>query len=494
MSLIAIDANTGKINWYYQHLIHDVWDYDLVGYPIIFTNNKLNKRSVISLSKTGEIIYLDINTGEALIPNSIKKITVPKSDVPGEILSEYQNYIALPEPVISNVVDLKNDFDHLDEENYEYVKSKLVYAKSELYLPTSLNYDAVIYGLHGGPQWPGGTLDKESLSLFVPYNKDPWFLRLSYYDTRFNKINIYAVKFRKGLDLIKDYINIFMNWIKSIFTTTNEKYKNKESGIRETNIDLRWSNFQKEDNIANLIYQFLPNTHTSRYYKNNCSDCHGVARQGFYENEYHGDFFIPPLAGLTLNDKGKILYDVDELNKIHKRYKSDFIVKKEDLDNLRSEFQELDNVLLNKGFLKINFAWQLILDKDGYPATKPPWGGISKINLNTGKIEWSIPFGKRLIKEQKKYVYGDKNFGGVLITGSNLLFATGTPDEYVRAFDAKKGDLVWESKLPFAGSAPPMTFMHDKCQYLIINATGGQFVGFRKDGDATVAYRLKGCN
>ena len=118
----------------------------------------------------------------------------------------------------------------------------------------------------------------------------------------------------------------------------------------------------------------------------------------------------------------------------------------------------------------------------------------SKINLNTGKIEWSIPFGKRLIKEQKKYVYGDKNFGGVLITGSNLLFATGTPDEYVRAFDAKKGDLVWESKLPFAGSAPPMTFMHDKCQYLIINATGGQFVGFRKDGDATVAYRLKGCN
>ena len=32
-------------------------------------------------------------------------------------------------------------------------------------------------------------------------------------------------------------------------------------------------------------------------------------------------------------------------------------------------------------------------DQDGYPGNKPPWGKITSLNLNNGKINWSIPFG-----------------------------------------------------------------------------------------------------
>ena len=32
-------------------------------------------------------------------------------------------------------------------------------------------------------------------------------------------------------------------------------------------------------------------------------------------------------------------------------------------------------------------------DLDGYPGVKPPWGTLTAINLNTGKIIWQVPLG-----------------------------------------------------------------------------------------------------
>ena len=44
-----------------------------------------------------------------------------------------------------------------------------------------------------------------------------------------------------------------------------------------------------------------------------------------------------------------------------------------------------------------------------------------------------------------------------------------------------------------AGSAPPMTFEYNGCQYIVVNATGGRFFGFKKNFDTTVAYKLNTC-
>ena len=77
---------------------------------------------------------------------------------------------------------------------------------------------------------------------------------------------------------------------------------------------------------------------------------------------------------------------------------------------------------------------------------------------------------------------------------TNIFFATGTPDEKARAYSSDNGNLIWESKLPYAGSAPPMTFFHEGCQYVVFTSTGGQFIGFKDKGDATVAYKVDKCN
>ena len=57
VSLISIDALSGKKNWHFQHINHDLWDFDLVGNPIIFFSkiNGINERVVAALSKTGDI-------------------------------------------------------------------------------------------------------------------------------------------------------------------------------------------------------------------------------------------------------------------------------------------------------------------------------------------------------------------------------------------------------------------------------------------------------
>ena len=38
-----------------------------------------------------------------------------------------------------------------------------------------------------------------------------------------------------------------------------------------------------------------------------------------------------------------------------------------------------------------------------------------------------------------------------------------------------------------------MTFKYNNCQYIIATATGGRFFGFKKNADATVAYKLNEC-
>ena len=36
VSLVALDANTGKIKWFYQQVPHDIWGYDVASPPVLF--------------------------------------------------------------------------------------------------------------------------------------------------------------------------------------------------------------------------------------------------------------------------------------------------------------------------------------------------------------------------------------------------------------------------------------------------------------------------
>ena len=150
--------------------------------------------------------------------------------------------------------------------------------------------------------------------------------------------------------------------------------------------------------------------------------------------------------------------------------------------------------LLKFNMLGYSSFWQILLDKDGYPATKPPWGGIAKINLESGSTTWKKKFGKRIDQDSNIIADGDKSFGGLMTTKSGLIFSTGTPDKFIYAIDTKSGEELWKYELPYAGSAPPISYMFNGCQYIVTQATGGVFVGFdAMKGDVIAAFKLQQC-
>ncbi len=134
--------------------------------------------------------------------------------------------------------------------------------------------------------------------------------------------------------------------------------------------------------------------------------------------------------------------------------------------------------------------WTRFLDPEGYPAVRPPWGTLNCIDLNTGKLAWKVPLGEHedLIKKGVP-ITGTENFGGASVTGGGLVFAGGTKDRKIRAFDAETGEELWSHRLPLGGYAPPTVYEVDGRQFIVIPATGGGKLG-GETGDAYVAFAL----
>ena len=119
--------------------------------------------------------------------------------------------------------------------------------------------------------------------------------------------------------------------------------------------------------------------------------------------------------------------------------------------------------------------FQRALDEKGFPITRPPWGTITALNLNTGKIIWQVPFGE--YEELSKIgvqITGTENFGGVTGSEGGILLATGTLDKKFYVFDSSNGSILYSKRLPFIGSAPPTTYSVNGKQYVIIHSTGGK--------------------
>ena len=136
--------------------------------------------------------------------------------------------------------------------------------------------------------------------------------------------------------------------------------------------------------------------------------------------------------------------------------------------------------------------WTRFLDPEGYPAVEPPWGTLNCIDLNTGKLVWKVPLGEHEALTKKGVpITGTENFGGAIVTAGGLVFAGGTRDHKIRAFDAETGKELWSHQLPSRGYAPPTSYEVDGRQFVVIPATGGGKLG-GATCDAYVAFALPG--
>lgn len=69
VSMVAVEARTGKYRWHFQQVHHDIWDYDSPN-PVMLFDVMLNgrlRKAAAEASKTGWVYILDRTTGKPLI-------------------------------------------------------------------------------------------------------------------------------------------------------------------------------------------------------------------------------------------------------------------------------------------------------------------------------------------------------------------------------------------------------------------------------------------
>ena len=126
----------------------------------------------------------------------------------------------------------------------------------------------------------------------------------------------------------------------------------------------------------------------------------------------------------------------------------------------------------------------------GLPCNPPPWGTLVALDVKAGKILWRSAVGTT--EDRTPFALAIKSgtplVNGVAITAGGLVF-TGAMDAYLRAFDAKSGEELWQGRLPAPGIANPMTYLWKGEQYVVI-AAGGHSEIRTTLADSVVAFRL----
>jgi quinoprotein glucose dehydrogenase len=426
--ILALDAETGKLKWYYQIIHHDLWDRDIPCPPNLATILINGKKTdvVIQATKDGLVYMLDRDSGKSLFPVLEKK--VPVKGLPGEFPWPVQNFPVKPLP-LSNQVFNEKDITDLSPESHDYIKKLFDSTEHSDKFTLPSEKGTLLYGYSGGAEWGGNAIDSEGF-LFQNVNNGLWKLQMksalaSLHTTESSsggqRLYITYCSSCHGKDKNGNGAEIPSLLQSSMHLTATEISNILLDGRRRMPA---FSQLSSEE--RNAIIQILTNGKTTPNSHEKTNALMG------YTNKKKSDFpYIPS-------------------------YKSK--------------------------------AWVKVFDQQGYPGFKPPWGTLNAIDMKTGEYIWRVPLGEYPELTKKGIpVTGTENYGGPVVTKSGLVFIAATRDEKIRAFNKRTGKIVWEYTLPAAGFATPITYEVNGKQYIAIAAGGGRGL---KSSSSYIAFSL----
>jgi len=410
-SLLALDAATGKLNWYYQVVHHDVWDKDLPQAPVLvqITKNGKPVEAVAQATKHGFIFVLDRFTGKPIY--EVKEIPVDTvSELIGEKLWPTQPIPVLPEPFVRQHISEEDINPYLSPESKNEVLHRMQGLRyGNMFIPPGKKPSLVFPGFDGGAEWGGSAYDPTTGTMYINANEMAWVLTMI------------DAKHQEGAreNYIQAGIRLYSQNCLNCHGTDRKGAGNYPSLV---GIEKKY----KEEEILNLLAS--------------------------------GRRMMPSFARLSFAEKSAIVSYITQNKKEGVKTFSE-LQKKDDYLNLPYQMD----------------GYHKFLSREGLPAIAPPWGTLNAINLNTGKLLWKKPLGEdpELKKKGIRFT-GTENYGGPVVTAGGLVFIAATKDEKIRAFNKKTGKLLWEHDLPASGFATPATYEMDGKQFLVIACGGGK--------------------
>jgi quinoprotein glucose dehydrogenase len=180
-ALVALRADTGEVQWVFQTVHHDVWDYDLgsqgtlVEFPM--GRGGATARAVILPTKAGDIFVLNRRTGEPL--TAVEERPVPPSPLPDESLSPTQPF-SVQMPTLARPDIRERDTWGISPLDQLWCRIQFRRANYDgRYTPPSVDKPWIQYpGYNGGNDWGGVSLDEQRGILVANYTDFPMYNQL----------------------------------------------------------------------------------------------------------------------------------------------------------------------------------------------------------------------------------------------------------------------------------------------------------------------------
>ena len=178
-SVVAVDALTGRLKWYFQTVHHDLWDSDLPPAPVL-VDIKQNGKTIPALAQIGKqawMFILNRETGKPVF--GVEERPVPAGDAPGEWYSPTQPFPLKPPP-LARISFKKEDIVTPEDTTPEHAK-----ACKEIFEKAGGFYNAgpftpflfheqgapprstIIFPGNGGPNWGGMAADPKLGYVYV---------------------------------------------------------------------------------------------------------------------------------------------------------------------------------------------------------------------------------------------------------------------------------------------------------------------------------------
>ncbi len=203
---------------------------------------------------------------------------------------------------------------------------------------------------------------------------------------------------------------------------------------------------------------------------------------------YPGNFGVFDWGGVSVDPTRQLLL----LNPSYMAFQSRLIPKEQlakmEVSEPKSETQGIKQA---KG-IPYGIELSPFLSPLGIPCQAPPWGYVAGVDLGTGRTMWKHKNGTIVDSAPLPIPMplGVPSLGGMLTTAGGVTFLSGTLDDYIRGYDVRTGEKLWEARLPAGGQATPMSYSDASGRQYILVVAGGHGSLGTKQGDWVIAYAL----